>query len=173
MVNFKYRLIVFSDFKVINTDSIDMPDFQNLAYLSTKRKTISLNGEWQIAEGDFQNMPTEFNHTAPVPGFADLASPAFDGVGDTEMLIGLAALKPSQLMSAMRFKDKKREAFWYKKVFKIEDNIPAFAQLKVHRAQYGSAVWLNGKKLGENGRNYQPGFYDATVVLKEMMRQMN
>lgn len=156
----------FSDFEVLNLDSTDMPNFQNLAYLDSKRKTISLNGEWQIAEGDFENMPTEFNHTAPVPGFADLANPAFDGVGDTEPLIGLGAMKPSQIMTAMRFQDKKREAFWYKKVFKIEGAIPAFAQLKVHRAQYGSAVWLNGEKLGENGRNYQPGYYDATNTLK-------
>ena len=150
----------FSDFKVI--DSVASTTLNTTMH----RKTISLNGTWKITEGNFDEIPTEFKHSVPVPGFADLATPAFDGVGDTEPLLGLGFLKPSQLMSNMKFEDKKREAFWYKKVFSVKGKIPAVVQLKVHRAQYGSAVWLNGVKLGENGRNYQPGFYDASKVLK-------
>ena len=149
----------FSNFKVI--DSVDFFKLNT----PSKRKTISLNGIWQIAEGDFDEIPETFPGKVPVPGFADLAMPAFVGVGDTKPLMGLGFLKPSQFMSNMKFKDKKREAFWYKKEFSIEGDVPDFAQLKVHRAQYGSAVWLNGKKLGENGKNYQPGYYNVSETL--------
>ena len=45
------------------------------------RKTISLNGTWQMAEGTMEQVPESFAHQGPVPGLADMAVPAFEGVG--------------------------------------------------------------------------------------------
>jgi beta-galactosidase len=151
----------FSDFTLI--DSVGLLNSNT----PSTRKTISLNSTWQIAEGDFDKIPLTFPSTVPVPGFANMATPAFDDVGKVKrQFIGLGSLKPSQLMTIPKFEDKKREAFWYKKEFTISGDVPTFVQLKVHRAKYGSAVWLNGVKLGENGKNYQPGYFDATDVVK-------
>ena len=135
----------FSDFRVL--DSLDLLNLDT----SFKRNTISLNGTWQIAEGDFDEIPVSFPSTVPVPGFANMATPAFENVGKVKRhFVGLGSLKPSQLMTPPKFDDKKREAFWYKKEFTISGDVPTFVQLKVNRAKYSSAVWLNGVKLGEN-----------------------
>ena len=91
------------------------------------RTTIPLDGTWQIAQGDMENVPTEFGATVPVPGLVDMAEPAFEEVG---------------------VKSEKRQAFWYRKQFKIDGSIPKSATLMVHKAKYGTAVSLNGKYVG-------------------------
>jgi hypothetical protein len=42
----------------------------------SKRNTISLNGNWQIAEGTKEVIPKSFDHTVQVPGLVSLATPA-------------------------------------------------------------------------------------------------
>ncbi len=130
------------------------------------RKTISLNGTWEIAEGTFEDIPQVFNHNINVPGFADMAYPPFDKAGETKPSISFRALLPSQFMSIPRFEDEHREAFWYKKTFSLDSSEYLNATIKIHRAKYGSAVWLNGKKLGENHRNFQPGYYNISSLIK-------
>ena len=39
------------------------------------RRTLSLDGVWQIAEGKMDQPPAQFERTVPVPGLASLASP--------------------------------------------------------------------------------------------------
>ena len=46
-----------------------------------ERTTISLDGRWQIARSADASPPTRYEAVAPVPGLADLAEPAFEGVG--------------------------------------------------------------------------------------------
>lgn len=145
---------------------IDSLDRSNLTDLQTKRKVISLNGIWEIEEGDFDETPTAFKHTCPIPGFADMATPTFEKVGEVGLYLSLATLKPSNLMGLMRFEDKEREAFWYRRTFTIDSDIPEVAMLKVKRAMYGSAIWINGQKVGGNGRNYTQGIYDIRELLK-------
>ena len=48
---------------------------------SYKRKTISLNGIWQIAEGKMDKIPEEFNRSVQVPGLVSLATPAVRDAG--------------------------------------------------------------------------------------------
>ena len=93
------------------------------------RRVVPLDGTWQIAEGAKDAPPPRFERTAPVPGLADMARPAFDNVG---------------------LKDDKREAFWYRRTFRLEGPLPAVARLKIHKAMFGSRVVLNGKDLGEH-----------------------
>lgn len=110
------------------------------------RQTLSLDGTWQIAEGTMNEVPKSFERTVPVPGLVDMARPAFEEVG---------------------VKSTRREAFWYRREFKVDGPIPAVAVLKIHKAMFGSQVWLNGKLLGEQPHNFTPGYFDALSVVRE------
>jgi len=112
-----------------------------------QRKVISLNGIWQVAEGSNKTKPEKFNHKAAVPGLLDTAEPKFVGVGRTD-------------------RGGSREAFWYRRTFTIDGDVPQSARLKICKAKYGSVVWLNGQKAGENIMNFTPGIYDVTKLLK-------
>src|SRR5512134_3036277 len=49
--------------------------------LHAERTTVSLDGSWRIADSlSPTEMPTQFTHTVPVPGLANLSRPAFDKV---------------------------------------------------------------------------------------------
>src|SRR5215468_10045613 len=63
---------------------------QSVCLRATDRTTISLNGTWQIEDTkDAAVIPVVWNHTAPVPGLAHSAEPAFAHVDefDSRMLI--------------------------------------------------------------------------------------
>jgi len=108
------------------------------------RQTVSLDGQWQIAEGGMGKAPEKFEHTVPVPGLVDLAIPAFGDVG----------IKTGQ-----------RSAFWYRRTFTL-DAMPHVARLKVHKAMFGTKVILNGQVLGEHKPCFTPGHFDARAALK-------
>jgi len=111
------------------------------------RKVISLDGTWQIAEGAMNDVPKGFARQIPVPGLADMALPAFEGVGPKD-------------------KDSRREAFWYRRTFTVEGQVPAVAQIKVHKARYGTRVYLNGQCLGDHIGCFTPGYFDVGGKLK-------
>lgn len=123
------------------------------------RHTISLNGEWQIAEGTLAQLPATFTHKIPVPGLADMATPPFTAPGSTVSL-------DDRIKPWPRPADPRREAFWYRRTFKLDGALPAVAQLKVHKAFYGTKVFLNGNALGEHGPNFTPGWFDARPFLR-------
>ncbi|MGA2034456.1 MAG: glycoside hydrolase family 2 TIM barrel-domain containing protein [Thermoguttaceae bacterium] len=109
------------------------------------RRVISLDGQWQIAEGTAEAAPQRFEHSVAVPGLVDMARPAFAEVG---------------------VKSKLREAFWYRREFRFEDPLPAAAILKVHKAMFGTRVVLNGTPLGEHLPCFTPGLFDARKALR-------
>ena len=111
-----------------------------------QRAVIALDGKWEIAEGGLQAVPQQFSHTAPVPGLVDMAEPKFEEVG---------------------FKSTKRQAFWYKRKFNVDKTIPELALVKVHKAMFGSKVYLNGQALGEHLPSFTPGYFDAKPALKQ------
>ncbi len=109
------------------------------------RKTIDLNGTWQVAEGSMDSIPKQFEHTVPVPGLIDMAQPAFAEVGT---------------------KSDRRQAFWYRRTFTVQQSIPAVALLKIHKAKYGTKVWLNGQLVGEHLPCFTPACMDVKPHLK-------
>ncbi len=123
------------------------------------RRVISLDGTWQIEEGTMNARPEKFEHTVPVPGLADLATPAFESPGATVSLTD--RVKPW-----LRPADPRREAFWYRRTFCVDGAVPAVAQLKVNKARYGTKVLLNGQEIGEHGPCFTPGWFDVQRQLK-------
>lgn len=47
------------------------------------RQVLKLDGTWQVAEGKLEQQPASFDHTIPVPGLLDMASPPFEALGST------------------------------------------------------------------------------------------
>lgn len=121
-----------------------------------QREIISLDGTWRIADSkSATEIPTTFAHTVPVPGLANLARPAFENVDAFYSREQLANRIRSRLSPAEWLTnywsgkiDQDRNYFWYQKTFRAPANRPA-ALLKINKAQFGTAVWLNGHKLGE------------------------
>ena len=109
------------------------------------RAVLSLDGAWDIAEGSMRAVPTNFNHRVPVPGLVDEAQPGFAEVGQKSAL---------------------REVFWYRRTFQVKGPVPAVALLKIHKAAYGSRVYLNGALLGEHLPSFTPGYFDAHSALR-------
>ena len=89
--------------------------------------------------------PDTFEGSVEVPGLVDMSIPSFENVG---------------------LESDRREAFWYRKTFKIDRDIPAVALLKIHKAKYGSRVYLNGKEIGTHLPNFTPGYLDVSDHLK-------
>src|SRR5271169_1726970 len=125
--------------------AIAFPTTQILA----ERKTISLDGRWEIADGkNPETIPASFDHTVPVPGLANLAQPFFTNVDafySREHLANRirAKLAPSDwLTNYWNGKvDQDRNYFWYQRTFHAPSP-RAVALLKINKAQFGTAVWL-------------------------------
>jgi len=109
------------------------------------RKTIGLDGTWWVAEGTMDSMPQQFDHTVPVPGLIDMAKPAFADVGK---------------------RSDQRQAFWYRRTFPVDGPVPDVAILKIHKAKYGTKVWLNGQVAGEHLPCFTPALLDVKQHIK-------
>ena len=115
------------------------------AEVRAERATLSLDGEWDVAYSADATPPSSFASKAPVPGLADMAQPPFEDVG-----------KPSE----------EPGYFYYRRTFKAPETLPEFALLKIHKAKFGTAVWLNGKLLGEHLPSFTPSYWDVRPHLK-------
>ena len=109
------------------------------------RKVLALDGTWGIEQGSMEDIPPNFTHTIVVPGLADMAQPAFKNVG-----------KKSPL----------RQAFWYRRSFTLDGPVPEIALLKIHKACYGTRVFLNGKQVGDHLPCFTPAYLDVKPFLK-------
>ncbi|HON90920.1 MAG TPA: glycoside hydrolase family 2 TIM barrel-domain containing protein [Sedimentisphaerales bacterium] len=114
------------------------------------RRVIQLDGTWQVAEGTMDSMPDRFDRKVQVPGLIDMARPAFEEVG---------------------VKSEKRQAFWYRRTFTLKGPIPEAAILKIHKARYGTKVWLNGRLVGEHLPCFTPALLDVKLHLKGQGRE--
>ncbi len=61
---------------------------------------------------------------------------------------------------------REREAFWYRRTFRVKGEVPAVAVLKLYKAAYGARVFLNGVLLGEHLPSFTPGYFDARPALR-------
>jgi beta-galactosidase len=114
------------------------------------RKIINLDGAWEVAEGSMDSPPAGFTHKVPVPGLVDMAEPAFAEVGK---------------------KSDKRQAFWYRRTFTVKVEIPEVAILKIHKARYGTKVFLNGQVVGEHLPCFTPALMDVKKFFKGAGRE--
>ena len=103
------------------------------------RLALSLDGDWHIAQTTGQTPPGQYDRTCPVPGLVDMAVPPFEEVGR---------------------KSDRRRFFWYRRTFEASEILPAFALLKIHKAKFSTAVWLNGQALGEHLPCFTPSYWD-------------
>lgn len=111
------------------------------------RQVVCLNGTWQVAEGSLDRVPERFDRQAPVPGLVDMARPAFPDVGDERS-------------------DRHRQAFWYRRSFTLQQAAAEVAILKLHKARYGTRVYLNGQLVGDHLPCFTPVEFDVTRLLR-------
>lgn len=128
------------------------------------RATLSLDGQWAVADSvSATEMPREFVHTVPVPGLANLARPPFPDVDRFISRENLANRIRSKMVPAEWLTnywagkvDQARNYFWYRKTFRAPAP-RAVARLRINKAQFGTAVWLNGQRLGSPREMSDPG----------------
>ena len=141
--------------------------------LAATRTTQSLDGSWQIEDGKSPTeLPVSFTHTVPVPGLANLAKPAFakvDAFYSREQLANRirSKLSPAEwLTNYWKGKvDQDRDYFWYRKTFRAPA-ARAVALLKINKAQFGTAVWLNGRKLGEYAGCFTASYFRLDPAIR-------
>ena len=112
----------------------------------------------RAAAGDFvgRNLADRRGHAGPDavplrppdsrPGLADMAQPPFENVGNE---------KSQQY----------RQAFWYRRRFALDGPYPEVVRLKLHKAMYGTRVFLNGKLVGEHLPCFTPVEFDIRRFL--------
>jgi hypothetical protein len=137
-----------------------------------ERVTLPLNGTWQIADSvAAEPAPRVFRATVAVPGLVHNATPAFpdvDAFDSLELVANQIAqkLRPeSARVPSPGVSRQKRNYFWYRKTFTAPAR-KAVATLRVNKAQFGTAVWLNGTKVGEYPGCFSAGVFDLTPTLK-------
>jgi hypothetical protein len=118
---------------------------QHNSYSHEWGKIISLDGEWDIAEGNRQHVPAQFLSKVPVPGLVTSASPKFKAVGEENDI---------------------REVYWYRKKFKLPGSVPPLARLKIFKSMFGTKVFLNGHEVGESELNFTPLYFNLAPFLK-------
>jgi hypothetical protein len=126
-----------------------------------KRVVLNLDGQWQVAEGGMISVPATFDHQVVVPGLLDMATPAFVEVGPHV-----------HDRHALRQKDPRRDAFWYRRAFELKGPVPSVALLKIGKATYGTRVLLNGQPLGDHAPSYTPGYFDVSSALKSGVNEL-
>ncbi len=138
-------MFVFGSFGLIL--SLLWVGFSGQVSAEERRTVIVLDGHWQIAEGSWQEKPKNFAHWVPVPGLVDLSNPPFVEVGTQESR-------------------KHREAFWYRRVFRLEGPKPPLIRLKINKAKYGKKVYVNGHYVGEHWPCFTACVFDITPFVR-------
>lgn len=149
-MNGQARLILVAIFFVVLAGCNATPQGRVESVEEQARRIIDLNGTWEIAEGSLDSVPVHFLHKVPVPGLVDMAVPAFEEVGK---------------------KSPMREAFWYRRKFALDGSIPEVAILKIHKAKYGTKVFLNGHIVGEHLPCFTPALLDVKNLLNDSGEQ--
>src|SRR5579883_1053016 len=133
--------------------------------LLAQRAVIPLDGEWRIEDSvSATTMPQTWRHTVAVPGLANQAQPGFtdvDRFDSREVIdnrIRKKRLPESARVTTAGVPRQERNYFWYRRTFRAPAR-RAVAILKINKAQFGTAVWLNGKPVGEHLGCFTAGFF--------------
>ena len=159
----------------VRTAGIALMLLVGMARARGERMEIPLDGIWAVAESvGADEMPQQFPHQVAVPGLVNQAKPAFPDVDryETAEIVArwsrpsTAVIPPGEAAMGGQLgrTRQKRNFFWYQRTF----TLPARRQqavLVVNKAQFGTAVWLNGKKVGEHLGCATTGLFDVTKVV--------
>jgi beta-galactosidase len=136
-----------------------------------QRNVLLLDGSWSVEEGVApEAIPATYSRTVAVPGLTNQARPVFPDVEQYETheyvytMRRYGVLPPSEKCDGLGRTRQTRNYFWYARTFPA----PArrdHATLVVNKAQFGTAVWLNGKKVGEHLGCFTAGRFDVTTAL--------
>jgi beta-galactosidase len=138
---------------------------------AAERTTISLNGTWDIEDSrDADSAPAIWSHKAPVPGLAHSAQPAFAQVDqfDSRMVIenrvSEGKLPKSAIVYNAGVSRQDRNWFWYRRRFDLSAT-GSVAILRINKAQFGAAVWLNGVKIGDHLPCFTAAVFDVSKAI--------
>jgi hypothetical protein len=140
----------------------------------THRTTLSLDGQWDVEDSmNGAEMPAAYHRTAPVPGLAHSAVPAFPDVDQyqsRQLLFNLlrqgrySQADYNKLGGARGISHQQRNYFWYRRTFQAPAR-NAVALLKVNKAQFGTVVYLNGVRIGEHDPCFTAAWFDVTKTI--------
>lgn len=140
---------------------------------AASRVTIPLDGVWQIADSRAADaMPASYTHTVPVPGLAHSSTPPFADVDqfDSRQVIQnrvkRGMLPESALVSNAGVPRQDRNWFWYRRTFEVAAKAEV-AVLRINKAQFGAAVWLNGEKVGEHLPCFTAAIFDVSRLVRQ------
>jgi beta-galactosidase len=135
---------------------------------NTPRVTLSLDGVWQIEESKSADEPPQsYRHTVVVPGLVNLAKPGFKDVDlfDSKELISnrirSGKLPESSRVDGAGVPRQDRNYFWYRRQFSAPSG-KSQAFLTINKAQFGTAVWVNGQKIGEYAGCFSASYFDLS-----------
>ncbi|HWQ54728.1 MAG TPA: glycoside hydrolase family 2 TIM barrel-domain containing protein [Bryobacteraceae bacterium] len=144
-----------------------------VALCGGERATISLDGEWDITDSKAADaLPSTYGHKVPVPGLVHSSVPAFPDVDqfDSRLVIQNRVSKGMLPKSAIVFNAgvprQDRNWFWYRRSVTVPRK-RAVAILRINKAQFGAAVWLNGKKIGEHLPCFSAAIFDVSSSIRE------
>jgi hypothetical protein len=139
--------------------------------LWAQRVVVSLDGQWKVEDSTGAGeMPSAFTHTVPVPALTHSATPAFPDVDRFESRqsvrnqIGFGRLPKDTPVPDFGISRQQRNYFWYTRTFRVPVK-KQVAVLKVGKAQFGTAVWLNGKIIGEHMGCFTAGYFDLSAAM--------
>lgn len=132
------------------------------------RTVIPLNGTWQLAESvDIAQPPQAYPHTVPVPGLAHSATPplvnidAFDSREYIQTSIREKKLPETARVENAGVPRQDRSFLWYKRQI-LAPLKTGRLLLRIRKAQFGHAVYLNGKYIGDARACFSATFFDLT-----------
>jgi hypothetical protein len=135
------------------------------------RTVLPLDGTWSVAESVAADaIPATFDHTVAVPGLTDQAKPPFADVDQFETYehvqneIEWGLLPRGEKCDRLGRTRQKRNYFWYERTFPAPARRDS-AVLVVDKAQFGTAVWLNGKKIGEHLGCFTAACFDVAGAI--------
>lgn len=132
-----------------------------------------MDGEWRIADSlSPSEIPEAFPSRGEVPGLANMAKPGFadvDAFVSREQLANRirAKLAPAEWLTQYWTGkvEQARNYFWYQRSFRAPKR-HEIALLKINKAQFGTAVWLNGQKLGEYAGCFSASLFRAEDAIR-------
>ncbi len=138
---------------------------------TSRRIVVPLDGTWSVGESvGAEEVPASFGHSVAVPGLTNQAKPPFPDVDQYETHEYVWTMKLYKVFPESTKNEglgrtrQKRNYFWYNRTFTVPRKEQS-AVLVINKAQFGTAVWLNGKKVGQHWGCSTAARFDVTQAM--------